>query len=232
MNDSHEEIADLLASPDEHLSDLQAQWLNERTWYHSLVYASVFTFIWAGMKIAFRVRAEGLQHVPETGPWLLAPNHSSSLDPPAIGAALGYRRVKKLWWAGWDEPILKTAFRRFINRTAQVMPIDRTSKSLAAAAAILQREQPLVWFPEGTRSTDGELQEFKPGVGVLLKHFAIPAIPCRIIGSYEAMPAPGHSIKSLSQITVRFGEPFRAEDFPDADDEQLAALLRERVANL
>lgn len=228
----HVEISELLDRPDAHLSDLQKQWLDRRLWYHPLMYASVFTLIWAGMKIAFRVRCSGLKNIPASGPWLLTPNHSSSLDPMAIGAALGYRRVRNLWWAGWDEPILKTGFRRFINRTAKVMPISRGRESLAAAAAILRRNQPLVWFPEGTRSTDGELQEFKPGVGVLLKQLSIDAIPCHIAGAYSAMPAPGHTIKSLTPITVRFGEPFSATEFPNASEEELAAMLRERVAAL
>lgn len=218
--------------PDDEPNELQTRWLTKRLWYHGPTYLLLYSAIWATMKTVFRLRAIGLENIPESGAYLLTPNHSSSLDPAAIGAAMGYRRVGRLWWAGWDKPILKTGIRRFVNRTAQVMPIERGKESLVAAAAILRRESPLAWFPEGTRSTDGELQPFKSGAGLLLNWFPIPAIPCHIEGTYRAMPAPGHSLRALPAITVRFGKPVFAADHADLNEGELTDLLHDRVAAL
>ena len=69
---------------------------------------------------------------------------------------------------------------RLISRLAQVVPIDlgRTGlSSLAFGAAVLRRGQSLVWFAEGERSLTGDLQPFKPGMGVLLSYYPVPVIP-------------------------------------------------------
>src|SRR3546814_20634381 len=59
---------------------------------------------------------------------------------------------------------------------------------VAFAAAILKRGRGLIWFPEGSRSTDGRLQRFKPGIGVLLDRFRVPVVPVVIEGAHEAWP--------------------------------------------
>jgi long-chain acyl-CoA synthetase len=82
---------------------------------------------------------------------------------------------------------------------------------LAFGAAALERGKNLIWFPEGRRSHGGDLQPFKPGVGLLLEHFRVPVVPVSINGTYEAMP-PGRALVRPKKITVVFGEPLSVDD--------------------
>jgi long-chain acyl-CoA synthetase len=94
----------------------------------------------------------------------------------------------------------------------------------------------LVWFPEGQRSSTGELQPFRPGVGVLLDHLQVPVVPVFIHGTREAMP-PGRILPRPRRITLVFGEPLdpRAlERWGEGDQAQdrITHALRDRVAEL
>mgnify|MGYP006303552313 FL=1 len=98
---------------------------------------------------------------------------------------------------------------RWVSRLAQAVPIDaqRASlSSLAFAAAILKRGGRLVWFPEGARSWDGELQEFQGGLGVVLKEIDAQVCPVHIEGAHEALPR-GAFFPRPRRITITIGAP-------------------------
>lgn len=143
------------------------------------------------MRAGFRVEIDGRERLPKTGPMVLAPNHESLLDPPALGAALDYGFLKGTFWAGWTGIVFKTRMRRRLARLARVVPIDperAAGRSLALAGAVVKRELNLIWFPEGERSSTGELGRFKPGIGLLLDHYRVPVVPVVIDGAFEALP--------------------------------------------
>ncbi len=165
------------------------------------------------VQIFFRVRVRGLDNVPESGSFILLPNHVSFLDSPALSVALGYTRARRCFWGGWAGILFRNAFWRAISRLAQVVPIERERgpiSSLSMGALILKREQPLVWFPEGQLSRNGALQPFRQGVGLLLEHYERPVVPVFIEGTEKALP-PGRSFPSFARITVHFGKPIDPE---------------------
>ena len=97
-------------------------------------------------------------------------------------------------------------------------------------------EQNLVWFPEGQRSPSGQLQPFKPGLGMLLNHFQVPVVPVSIHGTYEAMPR-GRALVRPAKVTLVFGEPLDVRALVEQQDEDgrgdlILQALRDHVAKL
>ncbi len=192
----------------------------------------------AAMRALFRVKAIGLAHVPMQGACVLAPNHVSDLDPLAIAAVLPPSRLRRLYWAGDIVRLFYNGASRLFCRAVHLFPVDERHPSSAVdtAARVLAAGCAQVWFPEGWRSPDGRLQRFMPGIGQLLLRSGAPVVPVFIAGVFEALPR-GRRIPRLRRITIVFGMPVDAAEllaeWPDgAEEEQVAAALRERVRRL
>jgi long-chain acyl-CoA synthetase len=158
------------------------------------------------MRALFGLEVKGVEHLPARGPYVLAPNHASFLDPFALAAALGSRRLEQIYWAGWTGILFAGPCRRAFARVAQVVPIDplrASASSLAFGGAALQRGMSLVWFAEGARSPTGELQRFKPGLGRVLDRWRVPVVPVVIRGTHDAWP-PSRALPSLRPLRVEF----------------------------
>jgi long-chain acyl-CoA synthetase len=191
------------------------------------------------MRGAFRLTVRGLAHLPEQGPFILTPNHVSLLDPLAIAAALPGQHLGRTYWGGWTGIMFTNLLMRLVSRATGVVPIDPRRgplSSLAFGAAALKGGHNLVWFPEGERSRSGELQRFRPGIGLVLGAQRVPAVPVWIAGSYEALPR-GKWWPRLRPIVVTFGEPVGPEELQgqgagDRPHECIAAALHDRVAAL
>jgi long-chain acyl-CoA synthetase len=228
-----------LEQPEETLSEYQKRWLKAQgpvlsaaTWLLSAINRMV-------MRILFRLKVEGLEHVPDQGRFIITPNHASYLDPLALGAALGYRRLRHPQWAGWTGVVFSSPLFRLIARIAQAVPIDperAVVSSLAYAAAVLERQERLIWFPEGQRSTTGRLQPFKSGIGMLVEHFQTPVVPVFIKGTYEAMGV-GTVLPRLKPITVTFGRALEAHELEQQGKgrrprDRIVQALHDRMAEL
>jgi long-chain acyl-CoA synthetase len=228
-----------LEEPEEVLSDEQKRWLEPLGPVESVAARCLFVLDRGIARGLFGLRAEGIEHLPEEGPFVIAPNHLSYLDPFVIAAALGYRRLRRIYWGGWAGAAFSNPLNRLVSRLAQVVPVDPDRagvSSLAFGAALLKREKNLVWFPEGQRSPDGELQPFKPGIGMLLDHFRVPVVPAFISGTHEAMP-PGQALPRPKKVTVTFGQALDVYDLERQGDgeepqDRIARALRERIAEL
>jgi long-chain acyl-CoA synthetase len=222
--------------PEEVLDDRQRRWLKPLGPARSAMARSMFALNRIMMRGPFRLRVEGLENLPDEGPYIIAPNHVSYLDAFALAAALDSSVLRRTYWAGWTGAAFGNPLTRLVSRLAQVVPIDTGRaglSSLAFGAAVLRRGQNLVWFAEGERSPTGSLQAFKPGVGMLLSYYAVSVVPVFIRGTYEAMPR-GKSLRRLEQITVTFGEPFDPRSVSESarHQEHIVEAVRERVAEL
>jgi long-chain acyl-CoA synthetase len=224
----------LFERPEGILDDRQMRWLRPLGQARSVVARAMFFVDRIMMRRLFRLRVKGLENLPDNGSFIIAPNHVSYLDSFAIAAALRFRVLRRTYWAGWTGAAFGNPLTRLISRLAQVVPIDRGRaglSSLACGAAVLKRGQNLVWFAEGERSPTGNLQPFKPGVGMLLSHYPVPVVPLFIRGTYEAMPR-GRFLRKLEQVTVTFGEPVGSLDEAFSSQEGIVEAVRERVAEL
>ncbi|MFZ5906403.1 MAG: AMP-binding protein [Nitrospirota bacterium] len=164
-------------------------------------------------RIFFRLKTEGLGNIPAQGPYIIAPNHASFLDAFAVGAALPVSAFRSLHSLGGQKYFSSIPGKLFA-RLAHVIPVDQEafmSKSLQMSAYVLTNGKALMVFPEGGRSFDGKLMEFKKGIGILAGELGIPVIPAAIQGTYQALPRTAR-IPRLAEIIVIFGKPLRASD--------------------
>jgi long-chain acyl-CoA synthetase len=225
--------------PERLLTAAQRRWLNPPGPGFALLARGLFALNAWLMRVLFRLRVVGLENLPEV-PWVLVPNHVSLLDPPALAAALGWRRLRRTYWGGWTRILFANPIIRGLSRLTLVLPVEPAggvASSLALAAAVLKRGDCLVWFPEGGRSPSGRLLPFRPGVGLLLARFPRPVVPVSIRGTFEALPK-GRNWPKLRPVTVVFGVPLDpgrlvpAGMRPEDAARHLAAALQEAVAAL
>jgi long-chain acyl-CoA synthetase len=192
------------------------------------------------MKIFFRLKVEGLENVPEKGPYIITPNHASYLDGFNVVAALTSISFRDLYSLGFQK-YFTGRFKESFARLAHVIPIDPETylnRALQMASYILRNGKSLLIFPEGGRSYDGEIMEFKKGVGILSMELNVPVIPAYIKGSFEALPR-GKIWPKFAEMEITFGTPLYPSDLdmsrrPEGMDEYQFFVneLKERVKRL
>ncbi|MFP4314630.1 MAG: AMP-binding protein [Desulfovibrionales bacterium] len=239
MEAAQEETSPItLDEPEQALSDRQKKFLEPQGPVTAFFASGLIRLNKTLMKLLFKLDVQGVENIPEERV-VFTPNHVSYLDPFALGAALEKSRFERTYWAGWTGAAFHNPLNTFVSRMAKTIPIDPRKgvfSSLASAAGVLKRDKNLVWFPEGSRSPSGELQPFKTGIGMLLKHYDVLVVPVYIQGTREAMPV-GKAIPRLRPVTVTFGEPVRArelEQLGKGEDiqDRIADGLHRRVAAL
>ena len=171
----------------------------------------------------FDLTVEHPERLPRRSPYLLAANHSSHLDAPAILSAVrkvrGAEAARTLHVLGARDYFFDTALKRwFFSTFLNVVPIEREESSLAGlrmVKSILSSGESALIFPEGTRSRSGQIQPFKPGLGLLAWELGVPIVPVRITGTHDALPA-GRSLPRRGKVTVTFGEPITMDAYREA----------------
>ncbi|KFG76760.1 lysophospholipid acyltransferase family protein [Streptomyces mutabilis] len=180
------------------------------------------------LRLLFRPRIEGLDHVPASGAAIVAGNHLSFSDHFLMPAVLR-RRITFLAKAEYfTGPGLKGRLTAFFFRSAGQIPVDRSGKEAGRAAireglGVLSEDELLGIYPEGTRSHDGRLYKGKVGVAVMALRAGVPVVPCAMIGTFEAQP-PGRKIPRLHPVVIRFGEPLDFSRYEGLEGEK--AVLR------
>jgi long-chain acyl-CoA synthetase len=230
--------ADPLREPEKVLSEEQKRWLEPVGPFGSAIAWVLDKFNRLLVRGLFRLEIRGAQ-LPERGPFVIAANHVSFLDPFVLGAAIDFKRLKHIYWGGWRAIAFGNPITRAFSRIARVMPIDPKGgllSTMAFAAAALKRGENLAWFPEGQRSPTGELQAFKPGIAAFLEHFRVTVVPVFIQGTHEALP-PDRLLPRIRKVTVTFGETVSAADLEkegkgDEARDRIIDALQGRVARL
>src|SRR5271154_3727526 len=173
--------------------------------------------------VYFRMRRVGREHLPRSGPLLLASNHRSFLDPFVIGTLVRrpvyYMAKRELFEKRWQAWVLNAL---------GAFPVDRgtgDSDAMATARAILERGDCVVVFPEGTRVRGGPLGDPRRGIGRLALETGAPVAPVAVIGS-DAVRR-GWRIRSR-KVRLRVGRPLR---YPTVEScsPALAAGVTERI---
>lgn len=190
--------------------------------------------------VFFRLEARGLENLPREGSYILASNHASYLDGFVVVLALPFSSFRKIYSLGLSE-YFTGRIKGWFARIGHVIPIDATAylnRALQASAHVLSNGFSLSVFPEGGRSFDNTLLEFKKGVGILAVEMRMPVVPVYINGAYDALPRTA-VLPRPKKITITFGKPIRADaiDFsrkPDGTDryQHFANMLRDEVAHL
>ncbi len=201
-----------------------------RSSWGEIVFYHVLKYVLLGplLRLVFRPRIEGLDHVPASGPAIVAGNHLSFSDHFLMPAVL-HRRITFLAKAEYfTGPGLKGRLTAFFFRSAGQIPVDRSGKEAGQAAireglGVLAKDELLGIYPEGTRSHDGRLYKGKVGVAVMALRAGVPVVPCAMIGTFEAQP-PGRKIPKVHPVVIRFGEPLDFSRYAGMEREK--AVLR------
>ncbi|MGW6023702.1 lysophospholipid acyltransferase family protein [Streptomyces sp. NPDC055099] len=180
------------------------------------------------LRLMFRPRIEGLEHVPESGAAIVAGNHLSFSDHFLMPAIIK-RRITFLAKAEYfTGPGIRGRLTAAFFRSAGQIPVDRSGKEAGQAAireglGVLRKGELLGIYPEGTRSHDGRLYKGKVGVAAMALKAQVPVIPCAMIGTFEAQP-PGQKVPNFRQVSIRFGAPLDFSRYAGMENEK--AVLR------
>jgi 1-acyl-sn-glycerol-3-phosphate acyltransferase len=149
------------------------------------------------LKLFFRLKVEGLENIPQKTNFIIVANHASFLDPFVIAAAI----PKKIYWLALKDIYNSSWLRWFMNMT-KALPTGSASEK---AIYLLTGNKNIGLFPEGTRTFDGKLREFKRGVALLAIKTGRPILPCAILGTYEAFPRTAKFPRFLP-IKIKIGK--------------------------
>jgi 1-acyl-sn-glycerol-3-phosphate acyltransferase len=206
-----------------------------------------FIRLWAliarvGLGTLARVRVEGdVANIPETGPLIVASNHTSNADGVLVGGWLAPRLGRRIHWLGKREmvdwPLIGP-----MARYGSIHPVDRAGADVEAfrlARRILDEGHVLMVFPEGTRSPTGALQEAKDGLALLALRTGAPILPVGIAGTDRFWPR-GRKPKPGKPVVLRIGQIFTLSDVlgPDVLADRRAAkaaatqTIMRRIASL
>jgi 1-acyl-sn-glycerol-3-phosphate acyltransferase len=204
----------------------------------------VYTFLtrhvdplyWAGIKgvmflvrcVGVRVHVKGVERIPP-GTVIFAANHTSSADAPAIVWSIPRRIAILLKRSLFEWPIVGQAF-----HLAHFIPVDRMNRdsainSLEKATQALRDGQSFLIYPEGTRSPDGRLQEFKKGTAVMAIKAGVPIVPVACSGAHRIMEKSKLKI-TPGDIVVEFLEPIDSTQYTFEQREALNERLRAELA--
>lgn len=150
------------------------------------------------LKVFFKLKIEGKEFIPQKTNFIVVANHSSFLDPFIVSVAL----PQKVSWISLNY-FQKFTLVNWILRHIDSIP---TGSSSEKALSLLMKKENVGLFPEGTRSHDGKIREFKRGAALLAIKTGRPILPCAIIGAYEAYPRSAKFPK-FRPIKVKFARP-------------------------
>ena len=153
-------------------------------------------------------RIEGEANVPQHTNFIVAPNHASHIDTGLVKKALGKDVAEQTVAVAAADYWFDTKYKRaYMNNFTTLIPIERTGslrQSLRHVTEILKEGYNTLIFPEGTRTLDGEIHEFKPIIGYLALSEKVGILPIYIWGTYEAFPK-GMTIPAQKSIGARIG---------------------------
>jgi 1-acyl-sn-glycerol-3-phosphate acyltransferase len=152
----------------------------------------------------FAFSVEGQEHVPESGPVILAPNHVSYLDPVVVGIAVP-RRVHFMA----KKELFRNPLIGWFLRALQAYPVARERvdpSTLKRTLSFLSAGQAVLMFPEGTRGDGRALQPAKPGVALVAARSKAVVVPVFHWGAERVLPRHSRRVRR-APLRVRFGPP-------------------------
>ena len=182
----------------------------------------------------FRLQIYGRENAIEEGPAILAMNHQSFLDPPLAALCcnreLHFLARKTLF----DVPIVGSLIRHL-----NVIGVDRDGTDMSALKTVIRLVRDggsTIIFPEGTRTSDGNLQPARSGLGLVIAKTLAPVVPIRVFGAFDAFPRTS-KFPRRSKITLVIGKPLRftRQDLIGESRkvyQQLSNRVMDRIASL
>ena len=203
---------------------------------YTFVTRHVAPLYWAGVGgvmffvrcVGVRVHVKGLERIPP-GTCIFAANHTSSADAPAIVWSIPRRIAILPKRSLFEYPIVGQAF-----HLAHFIPVDRFDRdsaivSIEKATEAIRAGQSFLIYPEGTRSSDGRLQELKKGTAVMAIKAGVPIVPIACSGAHRVMEKRRLYVRR-GDITVEFLAPIDAMQYTFEERDALTRRLHDEIA--
>ena len=181
-----------------------------------------------------RRRVNGIENVPKQGPVLIVSNHLTYADQFLLSASFNRKVVFMA-----KEELFRSRIIRHLASAYGAFPVRRGGmdrKALQQAKQILDNGQALIMFPEGTRSSNAQLQPAYPGSAMLALHNRVPILPVGIIGLEHATKGWVQGLLHRPKVTINIGRPFYLPPVSDkltkAELGELADYIMEHIAEL
>ncbi|NQU73193.1 MAG: 1-acyl-sn-glycerol-3-phosphate acyltransferase [Candidatus Omnitrophica bacterium] len=163
-------------------------------------------------KLFFKLNVEGIENLPKKNNFIVVANHTSYLDPFILGAVI----PKKIYWLAVRDLYKASPAVRWFFHVTGAMPDGKSSENLIR---LLTNNKIVGLFPEGIRTHDGKLNEFRRGAALLALRTGRPIVPCAILGAYEAFPRSAKFPKPRP-IKIKIGKPqYLLKEFEDVVDD-------------
>ena len=176
----------------------------------------------AWMRVYHRLTIEGREHLPTEGSFILVCNHTSHLDTLCMLCTVPLKQIHRVFPAAAADYFFSSLPRSAVSAILiNALPFDRKVKgaeSLSACSELLKNEgNVLIIFPEGTRTTTGEMGRFRSGIGRLVAGTDLPVVPCHLEGGMRAWPK-GKLLPRPFRLRLRVGEARRYGDLEKTSD--------------
>jgi 1-acyl-sn-glycerol-3-phosphate acyltransferase len=148
----------------------------------------------------------GAENVPRTGPIIVCPSHSGTLDPPMVPAF----SPRGDSWSMAKSEYFKGGIVEMLFRWYHAFPVVRHTADRAALKLsfdLLKAGHALIIYPEGTRVESGVLANPEPGAGFLAQKAGCPVVPVGLSGTRECLPKGAHWPRRVP-VSITFGKPF------------------------
>lgn len=184
------------------------------------------------LKYFHRFEVKGLDNVPLKGGFILACNHLSYLDPPAVGC----RIPRNLHYFARDS-LFFGPLGLLITKLNSI-PVNRDQLDLGTlrkVLSVLKGGEPVLVFPEGTRSPDGTLQKSQKGLGLLVHKSGVPVLPARLHGSFEILGKGKLFPRIGKKLYLNIGSPILSEELSfDSNDryQKISDLVMHAIEGL
>jgi 1-acyl-sn-glycerol-3-phosphate acyltransferase len=170
------------------------------------------------LKVYHRLEIHGRENLPTAGSFVMVANHASHLDTLCLLAALPLQKLHRTFPAAAQDYFFVSVPRLAVAAiVVNALPFGRQSQirhSLELCRKLLENPgNILILFPEGTRTMDGRMGEFRPGIGQLIAGSQIPVVPCFLEGAFAAWPK-GRNIPRPRKLQLRIGVPRTYAELP------------------
>ncbi len=182
-----------------------------RTWITANVFKGCSKLFF---KSYFKFRGVGQENLPNT-PCIIAPNHQSFYDGMFVASLLKGKNFKNTYFYAKQKHV-KNPLVRFLADRNNVIVVDINSglkESIQKLAEVLKKGKNIMIFPEGTRSMDGTLGDFKKLFAILSKELNVPVVPVTINGAYQALPVGTLFPRPFREVSVSFQQPIFPEGY-------------------
>ncbi len=191
-----------------------------------------YAWSWLIMKTIFSpVKVTGLEKIDTSKPHVYAANHASALDIPVLYVNLPFHFRIAFKKELLSYPVVGWQLKRSGQVCIDQQNPSRSIGSIRAALKGIKQGLPLVIFPEGGRTPDGEIKPFLPGAFFLAIKAQVDIVPVALVGTYELLPMNTYHIK-CRPLEMRVGAPISTTGLTMRDLEALSAKVQKAVEDL